>query len=137
MKLFKALLYPPYYKKVQIDDRKSFHVEWTHNAELVLQHRKTPLKIEMSLYFSCMVIKMVTFYDEEELAVVNKKADNFHHITDKISVWFHPMISQTCEVNDKLHQKPMIDVDLENLNYYHPKKLSIDFKNQQWEGNFC
>lgn len=134
MTWLEKILTPLSYSKNVIINGKTLCIEWTDRADSALRERKQPLNIEMELFFSCNVKKMVNFHDTQD-DIVNHSV--LHNITDNIKVWFHPVISNYCSVGETELQHSKGDVDIKNLHNYYPKKLNIDFKNNCWEGSFC
>ncbi|MCU7940744.1 MAG: hypothetical protein KZQ64_16130 [gamma proteobacterium symbiont of Bathyaustriella thionipta] len=119
-------------KTVRING-KPLCIEWTNRADSALRKRKYPLNIEMELYFSGMIKKMVIFHDSPKNKI---EQDKLHSITRQMKVWFHPVTSGVFKMGDAPHQQSMIDVEIINLHNYYPKKLNIDFRNDRWEGHF-
>ena len=133
MTWLEKILHPISFSKSIIINGKTLCIEWTDRADSVLRERKHPLNIEMELYFSCMVKKIVIFHESHKSKLDQNK---LYSITDQIKVWFHPVISHACDIGDATHQQPTMDVDVKNLHNYYPKKLKIDFRDNRWEGRF-
>ena len=127
------IINPLSYSKTVIINGKTLCIEWTERAYTALRERKQPLNIEMELYFSSMVKKLVIFHDSH-VKIHNKNM--LHNVTDKIKVWFHPVTSLACENTNTPHRQPMVDINVNNLHNYYPKKLNIDFFNGHWKGYF-
>ena len=134
MDWLKKILHPLKYRETIIINGKPLHIEWTERAEKSLQKRDQPITIEMEIYFSCLVKKMIRFHEIQEK--INNQAV-LHQVSDKINIWFHPVTSMACEIGDAPHRQPTMDIAIANLHHYFPKQLSIDFNQGRWEGNFC
>lgn len=134
MTWIEKIIHPLSFSKNIIINGKTLCIEWTYRADSALRDREQPLNIEMELLFSCRVKKRVNFHDTQD----EKLNQNiFLKVTDDLKIWFHPVISHSCNVSDNSQQISKVDVDIKNLHNYYPKKLSIDFKNKQWKGRFC
>ncbi|MCW8928758.1 MAG: hypothetical protein OQL19_00795 [Gammaproteobacteria bacterium] len=134
MTWLEKIIHPLSFSKQVIINGKPLCVEWTYRADSALRERKQPLNIEMELFFSCRVKKIVNFHNNQEGTISHNV---FHKISDDIKVWFHPVISNYCDVGESELQHSKVDVDIKNLRNYYPKKLYIDFRNKQWVGSFC
>ncbi len=108
---------------------KPFHVFWSSSAEKALQKRGKPLVVEMELKFACMVRLLVHFYDD----VAN---DNVIKITDQISVFYNPVIGQSCDISEAKEGNKIQTLTEGPMAKRFPKKLGIDYNNGQWVGKF-
>ena len=134
MTWLEKIIHPLSYRKIVAINGKSLCIEWTDRADSVLREKKETLNIEMELYFSGMIKKIVIFHHSYKN---NPDKSNLHRITKQINVWFHPVTSCVGQACDALHHQTTMDVDIKNLHNYYPKKLNIDYKDNNWEGRFC
>ena len=108
---------------------KLLKVEWTQRAECALQARTEPLIIEMQLYFSCMVKKRVLFHKDSELETVG--------VNDTMKVAFQSIQAAACDPEEFARSYPIGRVlDSPTATKMIPSSLSIDFRQEQWEGEF-
>lgn len=109
--------------------KKKLRVEWTDRANRVLQTRSEPLIIEMQLYFSCMLKKRVLFHESSELDVTD--------INDSMKVAFRPIQAAACDPEEFARNYPIGRVlDSPAAIKMTPSRLSIDFRQGQWQGEF-
>jgi len=108
---------------------KNLRVEWTNRADLVLQARSQPLIIEMQLYFSCVVKKRVLFHNNSNLDVTD--------VNNSIKIAFQSIQSAACDPEEFAKNYPVGRVlDSPAVTKMTPSRLSIDFHQGQWQGEF-
>lgn len=108
---------------------KTLSVSLSQAASQALAQRSSPLLVEMELYFSCLIRKRVLVRDaagETDAVSVN----------DKLSLRFHPVMSQHCEVDENLDGPPLTDFPIVHGERFSPSWLQIDYRNGQWSGEF-
>ena len=108
---------------------KTLRVSLNPAAEQALNQRNDPLLLEMELYFSCLIRKRVLAREvagEEDVVSVN----------DKLSVRFHPVMSQRCEVEDNLDGPPLTDFPIVHPERFSPTWLEVGYRDGQWQGEF-
>jgi len=117
---------------------KSVKVEFSVKAERELMNRKSPLYIEMELYFSCLLRKQVRIYEGERYEPEQHIGDDFMvKISDKLSIGFRPVMTKSCSVSSCEGGKPPLsDFPIEKPQTYVPKWLKVDFRKGEWCGNF-
>lgn len=110
---------------------KPFRVYWTKAADKALAKRKRPLIVEMELKFACMVRMLVHFHEQIEGVVKTE-------ISDKLSVFYRPVIGQSCVVGDSPAKRSMSMGTLTDgpMAKRFPKQLGIDFVRGQWIGEY-
>lgn len=110
---------------------KQVTVEWTKTAALEMDKRMVPIVVELRLYFSCLVKKVVYFHEAAPDRDVLKA-------TDKLSLFFRPVTSTACtfDVAERLGHQPEIDLDNPNVRKMAPKRVEIDFIKGKWRGEF-
>jgi hypothetical protein len=108
---------------------KNLRVEWTDRANRVLQTRPQPLIIEMQLYFSCVVKKRVLFHDNSNLDVTD--------VNNSMKIAFRSIQSAACDPEEFAKNYPVGRVlDSPAVTKMIPSRLSIDFHQGQWQGEF-
>lgn len=95
-------------------------------AERALAQRAGPLKVEMELYFSCLIRKRVLFDRESpDIAYVR--------LSPNLEVAFRPVVSQGCVVKDT-YEPILATVRLSKD--IVPKWLRLDHRAGAWRGDF-
>lgn len=114
---------------------KPVEVTLTENARNALSRRIKPLIAEMELYFSCLIRKQVRFYDT---GIGNDEKTEFEtRLNDRLRIRFRPIMSKACSMDDVKDDKPPVtDFPIANSKAYIPNYLNIDFKNNEWVGEF-
>jgi hypothetical protein len=108
---------------------KNLRVEWTGRADHALRSRSEPLIIEMQLYFSCVLKKRVLFYESSELKTTD--------VGKSMKVAFRAIQSKACGPEEFAQNHPLGRVlDSPASARMVPAKLSIDFRQGQWLGEF-
>jgi hypothetical protein len=117
-----------HHRTVYIEDKK-LRVEWTQRANLALQARTELLIVEMQLYFSCVVKKRVLFHKESELKTVG--------VCEAMKVAFRPIQAAACNPEEFAKNYPIGRVlNSPAVTKMIPSRLSIDFSQGHWEGEF-
>jgi hypothetical protein len=114
---------------------KPVEVTLTENARNALSRRIKPLIVEMELYFSCLIRKQVRFYD---VGNGNDENNEFEtRLNDRLRIRFRPIMTKACSMDDVQNDKPPVtDFPIANSKAYIPHYLNIDFKNNEWMGEF-
>ncbi len=111
---------------------KPVEVKLSRAADAALAQRNTPLLAEMELYFSCLIRKQVRFRDHVESASAAPVP-----VTDRLAVYFRPVMTQTCNVNDMHGEAPPVsDFEIKNPAAFVPHWLRIDYRGGEWSGEF-
>lgn len=122
-------LNPFRYKNTIELDGKVLRIELTHRAENALQLRDAPLVVEMQLYFSCVVKKRLLFHNESNLEKTV--------VSDKLSLAFRPVEALSCAPEEFANNYPVKrQLTSKNAVRMHPALLQIDFKCNNWSGQF-
>jgi hypothetical protein len=108
---------------------KQVAVEWSRAADKQMQTLTEPLAVEMELYFSCLIRKAVRFGAEAEAA-------NFVFANPQLKIGFRPVMTSSCNVNDFKDEPPVTDFPIVKPEAYVPKRLTLDYKNGNWIGDF-
>lgn len=107
------------------------NVDLTNAAERALKILSAPLKLEMELYFSCLIRKRVPV--RETLA-----SDYCVQVNDKLEIGFRPVMTRACGVTDtdESGKPPLTDFPIAKPECYIPHCLTLDFRKGQWLGEF-
>lgn len=110
---------------------KKFTVEWSAAADKAMGELAAPLLVEMELYFSCLIRKVVRF--SHASAVRYSVALN-----PKLTISYRPVVTRTCKVSDigSDEEPPVDDFEMIKPEAFVPKHLFIDFKRGEWVGEF-
>ncbi len=108
---------------------KKVLVEWSKSADKKIQALAEPLAVEMELYFSCLIRKAVRFGSEAQAA-------SFAFASPQLKIGFRPVMTSSCSVSDFKDEPPVTDFPIVKPEAYVPKRLTIDYKNGNWVGDF-
>ena len=104
-------------------------IELTQRARLELGKRHTPLKVEMQLYFSCVVKKRVLFHDVTELETTP--------VDDKLEIVFRLVQATSCDPVEFARDFPVKrEFTSPAAKGVRPKRLAVDFYRGRWSGEF-
>lgn len=127
-KLFSRTTYP--HKRVVASQGGMLTVCWTDAAEQAFTHRTRPLIVEMQLYFSCNIKKLVYFhdsFDEADLVVVD----------DRLRVCFRPIKAKVCDPVEFARSYPEdYRFDTPAARKMGSRQLKLDYSKGQWVGSF-
>src|SRR5512135_1429018 len=112
---------------VQILDRP-VRVEWSKTADRALSGLSAPLRVEMELYFSCLIRKKVRFNERTH-------SRNFVTVNDRLGIAFRPVMTKACSVNEQ-DEAPLEDFPIANPAAFVPHWLRIDYRHNEWIGEF-
>ena len=108
---------------------KQVSIRLSKSAQQALAQRQTPLYAEMELYFSCLIRFKVRFYDKQihgESVAVN----------DKLFLSFRPVMTAHCGKDYEGNEPPLTDFPIADASAFVPKWIKIDYRNEQWQGEF-
>ncbi len=113
---------------------KQIQVEISKHAERQLSNRKTPLFVEMELYFSCLLRKEIRIRE----TLREKLDEEFSaQLSESLHISFRPVMTKSCSVSSCAGDKPPLsDFPIERPQSYIPKWLKLDFKKGKWCGDF-
>lgn len=114
-------------RQVTIQD-KNVAITLSKSAEKALTVRESVLLAEMELYFSCLIRKQVRFKENQERDSVN--------VTENLAVRFRPVMTKVCGLNYEGDEPPLTDFPIQKAEAFTPKWLKIDFKKNEWIGEF-
>ena len=114
-------------KQVNIFGKK-VTVSLSNTAIKALSTRDKPLIAEMELYFSCLIRKKVRFRENME--------GNLVDVVDQFSVRFRPVMTKSCSIDYEGDEPPLEDFPIEKPEAFVPHWLKIDFKKDEWIGEF-
>jgi len=91
-----------------------------------------PLKVELELYFSCLIRLRVLFPEHSQPGFI---PINSHH--DKLEVYFHPIMTKRCTIEQiRGHDPDTETFPIKKPEKFIPKWLALDYRQQQWTGEF-
>lgn len=127
-KLFSRTTYP-HHREV-ITPTGTLNVSWSDAAERVLEGRSAPLIVEMQLYFSCNIKKIVYFHDSfDEAGLVE--------VDDRLKVCFRPVKARVCDPAEFARSHPEDHrFDSPAAQKMGSKRLQLDYREDQWRGSF-
>ncbi|MFK5915096.1 MAG: hypothetical protein QM484_12050 [Woeseiaceae bacterium] len=114
-------------KEIKIQG-KQVKVSVTAAAEKALASRDKTLVAEMELYFSCLIRKRVRFKENVD--------GNFVNVTEQLAVRFRPVMTKSCGIDYEGDEPPLEDFPIQKPEAFTPKWLKIDFKKNEWRGEF-
>lgn len=113
---------------------KQIQVEISKHAERQLADRKTPLFVEMELYFSCLLRKEIRIRETLRERLDEEFSAQFSEL---LHISFRPVMTKSCSVSSCAGEKPPLsDFPIERPQSYIPKWLKLDFKKGEWCGDF-
>lgn len=107
---------------------KKVTVSLSNTAIKALSNRDKPLIAEMELYFSCLIRKQVRFKENV--------AGDLIDVVDQLSVRFRPVMTKSCGIDYEGDEPPLEDFPIEKPGAFVPHWLKIDFKKDEWIGEF-
>ena len=107
---------------------KQVVVNLTKAAEKALSLRDKTLVAEMELYFSCLIRKQVRFKENLD--------GDLTHVSENLSVRFRPVMTKSCGIDYEGNEPPLEDFPIEKPEAFVPHWLKIDYKKNEWIGEF-
>ena len=114
-------------KQVEIKG-KQVAITLTKAAEKALSLRDKILVAEMELYFSCLIRKQVRFKENLDGDLVS--------VSENLSVRFRPVMTKSCGIDYEGDEPPLEDFPIEKPEAFVPHWLKIDYKKNEWIGEF-
>ena len=109
---------------------KPVRIRLSPRADAELARRTSLLRVEMELYFSCLIGKTVRFEDETH-------GTHFEAAAPKLAIGFHAVQTQSCHIDSLTTVRALREAfPIVRPERFVPKWLSIDFRNGQWSGTF-
>ena len=129
----------PQQQSIEINGR-TVAIELSKAAIKALAQRSTPLLAEMELYFSCLIRKKVRFRDASDISqgTDENAATNATTVTlsGHLQVCFRPVMTRVCGKDYEGDEPPLTDFPIVNAPAYVPRWLHIDYRKNQWQGEF-
>lgn len=117
-----------HHRNVELNGKR-LRVEWTGRAERALSGRRDPVIVEMQLYFSCVVKKLVLFHEQADLETIA--------VNKKMRIAFRTIQSAVCDPEEFARNYPVGRVlNSPAAAKMIPSKISIDFRKGHWQGEF-
>ena len=125
---------------------KSIDVEVSKRAAFQLEKRTQLLCLEMELYFSCMIrwagspsaaIAWMQKSGRKQVRVLDSMNTKLiAPLGNNVVVGFRPVITSACSLEVSDGEPSVSDFPIKKPETYIPKWLKIDFRNNQWCGDF-
>ena len=103
----------------------------------------------MELYFSCLIRKKVRFRDALNVDQSDDQSGNQGHdqsgdensativtLSGHRQVCFRPVMTRVCGKDYEGDEPPLTDFPIVNAPAYEPRWLHIDYRKNQWQGEF-
>ncbi len=104
-------------------------VHWTQRAERAMDRLTQPLRVEMQIYFACVVKKRVLFHEADDLA--------FTPVNAHLAITFRPVEASSCDpVTFAKNHPERRDMPAPAAGRMHARRLFIDFRKGAWWGDF-
>lgn len=111
---------------------KTVSVQTTPRARARLESLDTPLAVELEVYFSCLIRLRVNFPESVKEEFIPVAADN-----SQVKLYFSPIMTTYCHVEDIRGRDPDTEYfPIQKPEKFTPKWLKLDFKHNQWQGEF-
>lgn len=109
---------------------KPVRISITARADAELARRASPLRVEMELYFSCLIAKAVRFGEDAH-------GSHFEEVLPNLAIGFHAVQTQACHIDTLTTPRPpRTAFPITQPERFVPKWLNIDFKHGRWSGSF-
>ena len=123
---------------------KPVHIDLSKTATLHARQLKSILIIEIQIYFSCLLGKRIAFYTDHDMqgtwtvdkALFKSMLEDSKKLTDNVFIRFNTVMTKDCPVSDYAGPPPVTDFEIRNKKPYVPDWLNIDFKNNEWTGEY-
>jgi hypothetical protein len=110
---------------------KPLHVQLSGRARAALAKRGQPLTLELELFFSCLIRKRLRVVEQPATDALPLTVDE-----TGLVVYFRPVMSQVCRVQEHPEGTPLIPFPLQRAARFSPRWLSLDYRGGQWRGEF-
>ncbi|GMQ91937.1 MAG: hypothetical protein BMS9Abin11_1253 [Gammaproteobacteria bacterium] len=110
---------------------RPLRINFSDAASKALALLDQSLDIEMELYFSCLIRKRVYFRNNTQNGVFARTM-----LGEKLSVSFRPVMTEVCLIGD-IEDEPGVEIfPLLKGDAFVPKWLAVDYRHDQWQGQF-
>lgn len=112
-------------------EERNVSVHVSERASRALSSRTVPLHVNMELYFSCFIRKMVRFTDSQT-------QPGPVQVMEKLFASFRPVQSRSCNMQalGDNSMPELIDLMVVKRKAIIPRHLFIDCRNGRWTGDF-
>lgn len=116
--------------RIKLEGRE-LRVELSRAAHRQLDKLEVSLKLEMELYFSCLLRKQVRIRQTLDTQYKAK-------VSDKLEIGFRPVMTRACGVTetDETGKPPLTDFPIAKPECYIPHWLTLDYRKGEWQGEF-
>jgi hypothetical protein len=131
-------------KKDLVFHEKAIKVEYTKKMEKLAHKLKSPLVIEIQIYFSCMLGKRLSYYCDSPIAGAyqldnlqfRKLLEDSQKLFSNVYIRFNVVMTIDCPVSDCVGPPPLTDFNIVNREVYVPHWLYLDAKNDEFVGEY-
>lgn len=109
---------------------RTVQVEMSPAARAAIAGRRTPLVVEMELYFSCLIRKRVRFLDAVHPGALCTVVD------DGLTICFRPVMTRACAIDPNLDKPDLEAFPIRRPEAFVPRHLAIDRRHDGWSGEF-
>lgn len=109
---------------------RTVQVDMSRTARTALAGRRTPLVVEMELYFSCLIRKRVRFLDAVHPGALCTVVDG------GLTVCFRPVMTRACAIDPNLDKPDLEAFPIQRPEAFVPRRLAIDHRHDGWSGEF-
>jgi len=122
-----SLAYAPSYT-IELQG-KPCRVSLSPRAREELARQPQSLYVQMELYFSCLLRLKVRFFS-------TPPAGENIALADGVYVSFRPIMTAHCSNDEIAGEPPVTDFPIVSESPFIPHWLNIDYRQQQWRGEF-
>lgn len=108
---------------------KPVRIDTTARAAREIAQRTRPLRVEMELYFSCMIGKTLRFDEATQ-------GSDFVPAGPNLEIGFRAVQTQACHVTTDVPKPGRVGFPIKDAKRFVPKWLALDFRDGRWEGEF-
>ena len=109
---------------------RAVQVELSGAARTAMAGRRSPLIVEMELYFSCLIRKRVRFLDAVHPGALCTVVD------DGLTVCFRPVMTRACAIEAGLDKPDLEAFPIRRPQAFVPRSLVINHRHGTWSGEF-
>lgn len=111
---------------------KTVTVKTTSRARTKLESLESPLPVEMEVYFSCLIRLRVNFPDTITDELIPVASDN-----TQVKLYFSPIMTTHCNISEIRGRDPDTEYfPIQKPEKFTPKWLKLDYRHNQWQGEF-
>lgn len=109
---------------------RTLQVEVSRAARTALAGRRSPLIVEMELYFSCLIRKRVRFPDAIHAGALCTV------VNDGLTICFRPVMTRACAIDPNVEKPELEAFPIQRPEAFVPRSLVIDHRHDTWSGEY-